>query len=213
MLMKAFLCLLFLVCADVKAEDAPKDFPAKLSIELEDVTPSAVNAIVSKLDEIEKTGTTQEIWLRLNSFGGDVESGQKLITRLEQVQIPVICVADFKAMSMAALILESPGCKTRLMTDRTVLMFHHASVGGVSGNSDTLLMFLNWLTRLDGSMARMCAKRMGMTPEAFEAKSSKTWFLDIDEAKQFHAIDDTVDSQKIPPPIKLDEQKSPLWFL
>jgi len=210
---KALLCL-FLISAPCRAEDAPpKDFPTKLSIELEDVTPSAVNAIVSKLDEIEKTGTTQEIWLRLNSYGGDVESGQRLIARLEQVQIPVICVADFKAMSMAALILESPGCKTRLMTDRTILMFHHASVGGVSGNSDTLLMFLNWLTRLDGSMARMCAKRMGMTPEAFETRSSKTWFLDVDEAKQFHAIDDTVDSLKIPPPIKLDEPKSPLWFL
>ncbi len=210
---KALLCL-FLVSAPCRAEDAPKpDFPIKLSIELEDVTPSAVNAIVSKLDEIEKVGTTQEIWLRLNSYGGDVEAGQKLISRLEQVQIPVTCVADFKAMSMAALILESPGCKTRLMTERTVLMFHHASVGGVSGNSDVLLMFLNWLTRLDSSMAKMCAKRMGMTLEAFEAKSSKTWFLDVDEAKVYRAIDDVVDSQKIPLPIKLDEQKSPLWFL
>jgi len=179
---------------------------------LEDVTPSAVNAIVSKLDEIEKVSTTQELWLRLNSYGGDVEAGQKLIARLEQVQIPVTCVADFKAMSMAALILESPGCKTRLMTERTVLMFHHTSAG-VSGNSDMLLMFLNWLTRLDSSMAKMCAKRMGMTPEAFEAKSSKTWFLDVDEAKIYHAIDDVVDSLKIPLPVKLDEQKSPLWFL
>src|SRR6266478_1865551 len=84
--------------------------PARVSLELNEVSEDAVSAIINALDTFE-AGGTKEIWLRLNSFGGDVDAGQRLIIRLEQSTVPTTCVADFKAMSMAAFILESPGCR------------------------------------------------------------------------------------------------------
>jgi len=208
------LSLLLPAFSTARAAEIPKDFPEKLSIELNEVNDGATTAISSKLDEIEKSGTTKEVWLRINSYGGDVDAGQTLISRLEQSTIPVTCVADFKAMSMAAFIFESPGCKTRLMTDRTVLMFHKASVSGARGNEDTLQMFVNWLHRLDRSMARDAAKRMGLSVEDFEKHYDRTpWFLDVDEAKAAQAFDAVTDPLQIPKPVQLDQPANPLWFL
>jgi len=184
-----------------KVKDEPTE---KVTLELGDVDSSTVDAMIEKIDQLKEAGMTKELWIRIHSFGGDVESGDKLIDAIENFGGKTICVADHKAMSMGFYVLQA--CERRLMTKRTTLMIHEPWGGG-RGNSAQMHMYGDWLAKLNLAMLEMASKRMGMGVKDIQAKVGCTaWFLNWEEALAVHAIDDTIDPKDIPPTTKIEKK-------
>lgn len=132
--------------------------------------------------------------LEINSPGGSIFGAIEMQKAIERHPYPVICVVDGMAASAAFVTLQS--CDMRLMTPRSILMAHHASLSGAGGKSEDLENAANALRAVDRAMTLFICKRMGLTVEEFESHVSgnREWWLAADEAKTVNAIDFQIDS-------------------
>lgn len=140
----------------------------------------------------------KDVTLRISSPGGD---GIAMFLFIDQVldmkarqHAKVTCVASIMAASAAAILLESPVCDRRAMTDATILLFHGVRSGarGKTGDIDDELHLLKGLDRM---VANMIAPRMGMTPDAYLAWiDRRDQWLTSDEARERRAVDEILPS-------------------
>lgn len=192
-------------------------------IELRSFDRPTVEGFVRKFRELDAQQTgepkkgetlTAEIWVRIHTYGGSVSGGEDVIQALDGAKSRVVCVADFKAMSMGFFVLQSSGCDVRLMTRRAVLMVHEVQISGLSGGPGEIEDYLSYARRLGDSGLETSATRMGVTMEFMRSKvERRMWFLDAREAEQYHAVDAFVDPHVIPEAQPFEVRAGPLMFL
>jgi len=187
------------------------EYPEKVTLELDEIDDSSVTPIVDKIEDIKKSGKVKELWIRIHSYGGVIDAGEKLVDAIENAGIPTVCVADHKAMSMGFYVLQA--CDKRLMTKRTVLMIHEPS-GGARGNATQIGMIADYLAKENLALLEMAARRMDMSVAEIKLRAGSTaWFMNWQEALDHKAVDGTVDSRDIPPTIKVEQEVNLLQLL
>jgi len=184
--------------ADGAAVPAP--MPEKVTINIGHIDSETVPSIIALIDKIKKEGTVKELYFKINSTGGEVETGNDLIDAIEQAGIPTVCVADHQASSMALAVLES--CDKRYMTKRTFLMAHEIMASGVVGNEHQLEQEVETLRVLNRAMMEHLAARTGMSIEKLLAKTNnKMWFMNWPEALKVHMVDGIWKDVRTMPPV------------
>lgn len=133
-------------------------------------------------------GPQDKLYLFIDSPGGSIFAGLKLVDALRATDKRIVCVAN-TAISMAFVIFQA--CDERLIMDDAVLMQHVASYG-LQGQEPNNFSLANFLHRMTQSMNRMQARRMGMTEEAFYDKVRDDWWMWGDEAVKNKAADQVV---------------------
>lgn len=208
--------LLTVSCAATRPADLPptpvtSSNPAIL-LNLEDFSEETVTGLITKLGQVDEVGAV--VMLRLDTYGGSVHEGQRLMRALESMKYArVQCVADTKAMSMGMYLLQSPGCDERLMTRRAMLMMHEPLIPNTGGNEHALREDADYLRALTSGLVATAAKRMKKSEAFIRGKiSNRNWYLDADEALKMNAVDRFVEPEDLPAATAL-EIKKPSFFL
>jgi ATP-dependent protease ClpP protease subunit len=175
-------------------------------IDVLDVASSDLAPAQKKFDEL-VAGGDKVVMFRINSFGGSVFEGMQFIQHVEDAKrangVHVMCVVDFKAMSMGFAFMQS-FCDDRLMTKRSVLLAHNSS-SGVKGNAIEQEEQLQISRALDAALAEVCAARLKMSVADYKAKIAfHAWTMAWEEAMAAGAVDNTIDQSMLPAPYKLD---------
>lgn len=167
-----------------------------------EVTDESMALLANAIDAEHAKGS-KNIMLVLNSPGGSVDAGFNFIMAVEKFkrgnQVEFTCVVDGMAASMMAVIFEAV-CDTRLMTKRSMLLFHGARIGPNGGGTQEILEENAEIIRvINEMMAAMVAPRMGMSEEAFLYRiKGRDWSLSWRDAIRAKAIDGTIDVAAVP---------------
>lgn len=122
---------------------------------------------------LSESGSADPILLVIDSPGGAVFAGSKIISAIEASKRPVYTICYGLCASMAAIIHQY-GTK-RLMTNRSILMFHNAS-GGAQGEVNQMLSQLNFVDRFCLKMDIYISNRAGMSyPQFAHYLDSQLW--------------------------------------
>lgn len=138
---------------------------------------------------------TETIFLEINSNGGDIDEGFHLTKIIETSKIPIVCIVDGEADSMASYVLMS--CKNRIMTKRSRLMFHEAGltakVVGQPNDWMNVAMELEFMTK---AMAEQYCLHMKVSVADFlkNIAGGKEWWIGWEEAQRLQAVDKIVNS-------------------
>lgn len=130
------------------------------------------------------------IILEINSRGGEVDSGMRLIKSIEASPVPVHCLVDGNALSMGFAILQA--CHTRTATFRSALMTHEASINtSLQGPEKDYRNFAEHLRVVTEGLSRHCSKRLSMTFEQYKDKirNGQDWWMTPEEALKVDALD------------------------
>lgn len=198
-----FLFLFTACCAQPLAKvEAPKaeakavvkyDHPVML--EINEFTDTQVKDAIRQLREWD--GNAPEIWIRIDTNGGRVDNGFKLIKQIEKMKTKTICLADTRAYSMGFGLLQA--CKVRAMTPRSILMLHeviYEKTGGTSHDLKRKAKDLEMSTKL---FAAHCRKRMKISKKDYlEKVTDKEWFFDYEEALKVGAVDKVIQPEDVP---------------
>lgn len=152
-----------------------------------EVNEDSISEVIVKLAK----NNSPIIYLYINSPGGEVLAGMKLVNYLKYTSKHVVCIAEV-AISMAHQILQA--CPERTATDTSILMQHRMS-GGAQGNSDQIASALNILVKLEEFLDIASAKRMKISLEEFMKKVSKEWWVFGKDAKDVNMVDRIVTVQ------------------
>lgn len=128
------------------------------------ITDNNVGPVVEFLVQLEQT--SEPIYVIINSPGGSVLAGEKIISAMESAKGPVFTICDGLCASMASLILEYGS--QRYATNRSIVMLHDAAM------------------RAEGNLARMNREIALMQRKVDKADEYICYRSKID-CKQFRA--------------------------
>lgn len=133
--------------------------------------------------------TDSPILLVIDSPGGAVFAGSKVISAIEASRRPVYTICYGLCASMAAMIHQY-GHK-RLMVSRSVLMFHNAS-GGAQGEVNQMLSQLHFVDRFCLKMDAYIADRAGINYYEFANLLNSQVWIDAEDSLSKGFSDQTV---------------------
>lgn len=167
-----------------------------------EVNEKTVDTAIDEIKAANKAGKYNRIYLTLDSPGGSVYDGGRLIAAMGASKLPVYTVVTGLAASMAAMITEYG--KERYMLDRTTIMFHPASMQVmIAGEVDKVVSRLTYGKHTIDKMDLHTAIRSGFTYADFKARTESELWDDAEDALREHLIDAIVDLdfvKQIPPP-------------
>ena len=144
---------------------------------------------VSKVIQGITTSKDKKILLFIDSSGGSVTAGYKLMKIIETSGKEVTCVAS-NAASMAFAILQS--CQKRLVLEDSLIMQHVMSYS-IEGQEPKNYQFAQLIHRINVLMDKKQAERIGISYEAFREKVRDDWWLFGEEAVKSNAADEMVE--------------------
>ena len=181
--------------------------------------PETVVLEVREIKRDELTGTaavilaygamgTKRIVLKINSGGGMVADGIAFSQFIEGLPLPVICVVDRQAASMAVFVLEA--CDKRFIVAGGTIVAHEPQLvidPEVPLNQRALEQKLALIKEIALLMSAVITARTTVTPEEYRWNLQETgiWEMSADEALDLGFVDGVVDPLDVPATTKLIE--------
>lgn len=171
-----------------KKEFENLDIPADQVIRLEGEMTDNVESIIQEIKQKQKA--RKDLYLLINSPGGSVFYGAKLVSVLETSPVAIHTICTGMCASMAFITLEYG--TTRMAMKRSILMAHPAS-GQLAGNVHQMNTRLQFILRYADKLNETIAKRSGISLAEFNELMTNEYWLDGEGALNKHLIDKIVD--------------------
>lgn len=130
-----------------------------------------------------------EVEVYVNSPGGAIDTGSEIYTMLRE--ITEICDVKIIIVGQAHSAASVVACAAyNIMSPTALMMVHCTSVGGVSGNHNTMERAAEMLTTADNALCTAYMAKTGMSrEEALEMMEHETW-LTAEQAKEKGLVDE-----------------------
>jgi len=132
------------------------------------------------------------IYIYIDSPGGSVDSGLKLINTFKYYQslnISIDCIAN-NAYSMAFYIFQN--CDRRYITPSSILMQHQISLGNIKGQLKNVNNYLNLINDISYNLDEFTFNKLNITKEEYQLKILTDWWLYSDDILKYNAADSYV---------------------
>jgi ATP-dependent Clp endopeptidase proteolytic subunit ClpP len=143
-----------------------------------DVRAHRVDPIVEEMVLLSKD-SPRKIFMVINTNGGSIEAGMRLVTTMRSIDNEVICLVDSKAYSMGAII--AAFCTRTYVQKHAMLMFHEAHYG-VSGMESIVPSRVEATQKYLKLFHTEIAKRLKMSYTAYRDKIITEWWMTAEEA-------------------------------
>jgi len=134
--------------------------------------------------EIERS-KQKNLYLFIESNGGSVFAGIKLLEYLDHTDKKITCIAN-TAISMAHQIMQH--CQIRAGTPTNIMMQHRMS-SAAKGSINVMEGLLNVFTKLEAHLNETSAARIGVTLEYFVQKTTAEWWTFGKESRELNMVD------------------------
>lgn len=172
----------------IVAQSKATSQPSVIVTQLGPVTPKTADIVISAIEKGNKEH--KPVIVAIDSFGGSVYSGWKIIKAMKMSEVPVICIVDGNAQSMAAVILQA--CDVRGATPWSVIMYHKPSLSLERAQENELKAQTQALHVIWFAMSEFVAHRIKMDPDLFRLMCENECSLTAKEALEFKMIDHLV---------------------
>lgn len=149
--------------------------------------------IVAQLLEAERTYS--KIDIRINSVGGEVETGIAIFNALRQSKADITIYIDCIAASTASFIA---ACGRTVKMSRYARMMLHRPSGGAWGDAAHLKSYIAQLEQIERILCSIYAERTGRTAEEIRATymDGEDHWLTADEALSLGFVDELYDDER-----------------
>lgn len=154
-------------------------------------------ALASSIVALNQQNTDAPIVLAIDSPGGSVFGGAKVISAIEGSRRPVFTVCVGICASMGAMI-HSYGHE-RLVLRKSTLMYHNAA-GGLQGEVPQMETRLNYIKGYVNKISANVAKRSGITLAQYDLLIAHELWIEGEDAVARHFADKVInlDLSKVP---------------
>lgn len=151
---------------------------------IDDVVANNVVAQLLYLDYL----SHNDIYLYINSAGGNVSSGMAIYDTMKLVKSDVCTVGMGMAASMGAFLLSSGTFGKRYAEENTEIMIHQV-LSGVEGQTSELKNTTDRIMILQNKLNKILAKNTKNTLKKIESVIEKDYYMTTSTAIEFGLID------------------------
>lgn len=128
-------------------------------------------SVSNAINEINKHSNKSNVYLILDTPGGEVYHGMQIINELEYHKIN--CIVQ-KAYSMGFAILQA--CNIRYILPHATVMQHQMSLG-LGGEFEKIKNYFSMINQYNMYLTNLQSNRINMNPDDFMNKVNNEWWL------------------------------------
>jgi len=155
-----------------------------ISGEIDDNLANSVVAQLLYLDSINH----DDIYLYINSPGGDVTAGMAIYDTMNYIESDVSTICVGLAASMGAFLLLSGKKGKRIALENSEIMIHQP-LGGARGQATEIKIAAERILKIKKKLNVIIAEKTNNTINKIEKDTDRDYFMDAKEAKEYGIID------------------------
>lgn len=152
------------------------------------INDDVANIIIAQLLFLEADNPEKDIYLYLNSPGGQVSSGMAIYDTMQHLRAPINTICMGMAASMGSFLLAAGTKGKRAALPHSRIMMHQPS-GGAQGSAADIEIQAKEILYLRGRMNDLYAKHTGQPVERIERDMERDRFMSAEEAKDYGLVD------------------------
>jgi len=156
---------------------------------------SGANAVIAQLLFLEADNPDRDIYLYVNSPGGEVTAGMAIYDTMQYVKPDINTICIGQAASMGALLMTagSEGSRYGLPNSRFMV---HQPLGGAEGQATDVEIRTQELLRIKDRIIEILAQHTGRDEDTIREDVDRDHFMSSQEAVDYGLIDEVLESRK-----------------
>ena len=146
------------------------------------------NLIIAQLLFLEADDTEKDVFLYINSPGGEVNAGLGIYDVMQYISPDVSTICMGQAASMGAVLLAAGAAGKRMALPNSRVMIHQPW-GGVQGQSSDIQIHAQEILKLRDRLNVILAHHTGNSVDQIEKDTDRDNFLDADQALGYGLVD------------------------
>ena len=151
--------------------------------------------IVAELLYLESLDSTQDIYLYINSPGGEVIPGMAIYDTMQYVKAPVSTICLGQSASLAAVILAAGRKGKRYALPHSRILIHQPW-GGAQGQPTDIEIQARELIRIKRMINEILSYHTGQPVERIQKDTERDYFMSPEDAKEYGIIDEIISIRK-----------------
>nr|YP_009770533.1 ATP-dependent Clp protease proteolytic subunit [Astragalus bhotanensis]AJE71759.1 ATP-dependent Clp protease proteolytic subunit [Astragalus canadensis]QIT01235.1 ATP-dependent Clp protease proteolytic subunit [Astragalus bhotanensis]UWV18770.1 ATP-dependent Clp protease proteolytic subunit [Astragalus bhotanensis]BEG72078.1 ATP-dependent Clp protease proteolytic subunit [Astragalus odoratus] len=160
----------------------------------QEVNSEISNQLVGLMVYLSLEDKTKDLYLFINSPGGDVISGMAMFDAMHFVEAEVQTVCVGLAASMASLLLVGGEITKRLAFPHARVMIHQPASSFQEGQSVECMLEANELLKMRETITQIYAQRTGKPSWQISKDMERDFFMSAEEAQAYGIVDMVADS-------------------
>ena len=152
------------------------------------VDDNVANAIIAQMLFLESDEPDQDIYLYVNSPGGQVSSGMAIYDTMQYIKPDVQTICIGQAASMGALLLSAGASGKRFALPHARIMIHQPS-GGFQGQHTDIEIQAKEISRIREILDRIIATHSRQDPKKVRKDTERDNYMTGEEALKYGLID------------------------
>ncbi len=149
---------------------------------------TTANLVVAQLLFLEAQDPERDIYLYINSPGGEITAGLAIYDTMQFIKPDVVTICIGQAASMAAVILAAGAKGKRFSLPHSRIMLHQP-MGGYQGHAPDVKIWTDEILRLKEILIDILHRHTGQDRERLEKDTQRDYFMSPEEALKYGIID------------------------
>jgi len=155
------------------------------------INDDVANMIIAQMLFLDADNPGRDIYLYINSPGGNVSSGMAIYDTMQFLKSPINTTCMGMAASMGSFLLAAGHAGKRMALPHARIMIHQPS-GGAQGSASDIEIQAKEIIYLRTQMNQLYSKHTGRPVEQIERDMERDFFMSADEAKSYGIIDSVI---------------------
>ncbi len=149
------------------------------------------NVVVAELLFLESQDPSKDIYIYINSPGGNIESGLAIYDTMNYIKPDIVTICVGQAASMAAILLAAGTKGKRFSLPHSRVMIHQP-MGGIQGQATDIDIQAREIMRLKDMIIKILSKHTGKPYKTIQRDIERDFFMSPEEAKEYGIIDEII---------------------
>ena len=149
------------------------------------------NLVVAEMLYLTAENASKDIYLYINSVGGEVTPGMAIYDTMQYINAPVSTICLGQAASLAAVLLAAGRKGKRFALPNSKVMIHQP-LGGMQGQATEIEIHAREILKTREQLNKILAERTGQPLEKIQRDTERDYFLSADEAKDYGLVDQVI---------------------
>ncbi len=152
-------------------------------------------AIIAQLLFLDAQDPDKDIYMYINSPGGEVNAGMAIYDTMNFIKSDVQTIVIGLAASMASVLASSGTKGKRFILPNSQFMIHQPS-GGIQGQQTEMAIAAEEILKIRKKLNKLLAKNTGQNYEKVEHDTERDHWLDAEESLKYGLVDKIMMSSK-----------------
>lgn len=159
------------------------------------VEENAANNVVAQLLFLESEDPKKDIYLYINSPGGNVKDGLAILDTMNHIKPDVATVCIGMAASMGAVILSAGAKGKRFILPNAEVMIHQP-LGGAEGQASDIAITAERIIKTKKKLNKILSDNTGQKIEKVEKDGDRDYWMDAKDAIKYGIVDKIMEKPK-----------------